>query len=498
MSNLVRVPSKRQIYDAVIVGSQLGGALAAALLARRGIRVLVIGHDGIADTYTDGGYVLPFGPSLMPPLKGLPVADAAFTELGMATDLGRTLTPYDPELQILLPGHRFDLSRDAGLRQRELAREFQDAAAAEKAWTALSSKAGLAEPFWRDLQAPFPAENFWTRWKLGRRVKALPELQEAMEAGSPEGHPLAAVGRALTGFLTHLSPEPKPGLGAARVLGQFLRGPQKLAYGRDGLRAMLLKRVKELGGDVLGLERPAQVDALQLEGRRISGVKLVGADAVYAGQQVVLATDVAGIGRLAPTAQAWRSWRAWNAVKQKQMGLSVNLVVDEGDVPLGLQGLGVLWPQDESLGMLVYEVHPAPRTGSKGPPTDRVVSAMALVPSDLRRKGDEPAIASMAGRIASAIKEVLPFVPIKHQSVPMLVRDPLRGSRLSLHPVFEVSGPMQLGVSGLPMGTPFRNALLASREVLPGLGLEGELLVGYRVAERLTEKLKRKSVRDEP
>jgi hypothetical protein len=48
------------------------------------------------------------------------------------------------------------------------------------------------------------------------------------------------------------------------------------------------------------------------------------------------------------------------------------------------------------------------------------------------------------------------------------------------------------------MGTPFRNALLASREVLPGLGLEGELLVGYRVAERLTEKLKRKSVRDEP
>jgi hypothetical protein len=40
--------------------------------------------------------------------------------------------------------------------------------------------------------------------------------------------------------------------------------------------------------------------------------------------------------------------------------------------------------------------------------------------------------------------------------------------------------------------TPVKNLLLAGREVLPGLGLEGELLAGMRAARLVQETLKKK------
>jgi hypothetical protein len=51
------------------------------------------------------------------------------------------------------------------------------------------------------------------------------------------------------------------------------------------------------------------------------------------------------------------------------------------------------------------------------------------------------------------------------------------------------SGP--LGVEGLPLRSPIRHLLWTSRYVLPGLGLEGELLTGLRAADA-SDELRRK------
>ena len=51
----------------------------------------------------------------------------------------------------------------------------------------------------------------------------------------------------------------------------------------------------------------------------------------------------------------------------------------------------------------------------------------------------------------------------------------------------DICGKRPLGVEGLNQRTGVRNLFLASREVLPGLGLEGELLAGVRAARLVQE-----------
>jgi len=60
------LPSTQRAYDVCVVGSQLGGISAGALLARRGFRVLHVDHDGLGGHYEDHGWLLPYAPALLP------------------------------------------------------------------------------------------------------------------------------------------------------------------------------------------------------------------------------------------------------------------------------------------------------------------------------------------------------------------------------------------------------------------------------------------------
>src|SRR5690348_9459659 len=103
------VGPSRHVYDAIIFGGQLGGALCAALLAKRGHRVLLVEHDGLGAGYEHEGFLLPFGPFIVPPLRAMPAAEEAFTELALTTTFQRAVRLHQPDLQLILPRHRMDL-----------------------------------------------------------------------------------------------------------------------------------------------------------------------------------------------------------------------------------------------------------------------------------------------------------------------------------------------------------------------------------------------------
>ena len=48
--------------------------------------------------------------------------------------------------------------------------------------------------------------------------------------------------------------------------------------------------------------------------------------------------------------------------------------------------------------------------------------------------------------------------------------------------VWRFDGPLLLGLCGVPHATGVKGLTLASRQVLPGLGLEGELAAGWTAA----------------
>jgi NADPH-dependent 2,4-dienoyl-CoA reductase/sulfur reductase-like enzyme len=96
LAQTFKPPATKRIYDVCVLGSQLGGGVAGALLARRGFRVLQVALDDPGPGYVDGGYLLPWGPALLPDPQQLPAADTVLVELGLASDLGRALSPCDP------------------------------------------------------------------------------------------------------------------------------------------------------------------------------------------------------------------------------------------------------------------------------------------------------------------------------------------------------------------------------------------------------------------
>ena len=50
---------------------------------------------------------------------------------------------------------------------------------------------------------------------------------------------------------------------------------------------------------------------------------------------------------------------------------------------------------------------------------------------------------------------------------------------------FETDLPSFMGIDGLPMTTPYGALFLGTREVLPGLGIEGEALLAHALARAI-------------
>ena len=93
--------------------------------------------------------------------------------------------------------------------------------------------------------------------------------------------------------------------------------------------------------------------------------------------------------------------------------------------------------------------------------------------------------------------DAIPFFErhLVRESVPVLAAPKeRRGSRLLPHPLYEVDLEKTLGVTGLPCRSPYRNLVFAGREVVPGLGLEGEFHAGLQAAGAAQELLGRKEL----
>jgi phytoene dehydrogenase-like protein len=486
-----RPPVTQRLFDVCVVGSQLGGAVAGALLARRGYRVLHIDHDGTPGSYEDGGYLLPFAPALFPPFRLVPAAEAALSELGFTTDLGRALEPATPPLQVLLPRNRLDVHPEAAQRLVELRREFRpDAERLDGALGQIVRQFDAAAPFLKALP-PLPPDGFGERRAVRKAMDAagvdLESLEDPLDAAAD--HPFTRALRFAQLTLGHLDGRPPP-LGTARLLGGVLRGAYRIAGGYEGLRDLVRRRIAESRGELLGAEGPPAIAAaLDVDGSKISAVRVHGSSNAYVARVFIAATDAPALRRL--FAEGVRGkLDDLDVVRTTRQLLAVNLVVKAAALPPALGDTVVALARDDAgdgiEDALLLQVLPARRDTKKGAGGDlvrdeRVVSAAGLVPAGVR---DEADLVPLARRLRDALADLIPFFDrhLVWESVPALAAPKeRRGSRLVTHPLYEVAAPQTLGITGVP-GRALKNLVLAGREVLPGLGVEGEFHAGYQAA----------------
>ncbi len=498
MAQTFKPPRTQRVYDVCVVGSQLGGVAAGALLAKRGYRVLHVDHDGLGGSYEDGGWLLPYAPAVVPSLKAFPAASSVLFEVGLTPDLDRQLEPCRPDLQLVLPRHRLDLSHEPAARAAELEREWPGAGLRlEAAFVEAGRRFDATSPFLTGTP-PLPPSGLRQRWALS---KALRQTGARPDTAAPfaelDGHPLAGALGEFARFLHYLDGD-APAFGLARLLGAVSRSTWRLPGGHEGLREILRRKIAESRGELLGAEgTPAIAESLEVEHGRVVALRVEDTDDVFMARAFISATDAPALRRLIPGGGE-RLASLLDRVRPARQLLAVNLVVKASSLPppLGEAVLCLGAPDPEVGPALLVQVLPARRAGraAEAAAEERVVCAAAFVPARSRETGRDH-LAGLASRILAALEDALPFLGSQavHQSVPLLnAPSERRGSRLMAHPLYQVRLPQALGVTGLPTRSPLKNLFFAGREVVPGLGIEGEFHAALQAAGRVQQLLGKK------
>jgi len=472
-------PSSR-VYDAIVLGGSLGAAFAAALLARRGLRVLWTEQDGARAGYASQGFLWPREVLPLPPLRAVPLLEDALTELGLTTQVSRALRPVVPALQMVLPRHRLDLPLDDSRRLAECGREFgKQGARVARTFKELGAAHGPTDAFLRSPEA-LPASGFLARWRVRRAVRATSALvsPSPLSDSEPAEHLLA---RAVPFLVYQDGAGP---LAVRRTLGQLLAGPQRLPGGTGGLRDILAHRFTELGGTLLAQDALAGRPAAQLavERGRPAGVDVRGSEASHRAPFLVSTLDSGELWQMLPESLRTGKGEALRTPAAAQAVLSVHWMVPEQVLP---RGLGELVLADDGRGPapLLVQVGPARRAEARADePSLRLVTVAAVVPPDVQPEQ----VRGHAARVEEALDRLLPFARprVVARSIPQLDAPSPRPGHL-LHPLLPRPPQAAWEALGVAPETPWPSLIRAGREVCPGLGLEGELLAALGAVARV-------------
>ena len=277
-------------YDVAVLGAGIGALTAAARLARRSWRVLVLGQGWRPPMYQYDGVTLARRPFAF--LSGSsPAWSRVLVELAQSqTFRRRTAAALDPMFQVLAPKLRLEVPPEVQLFGKEIDRVYPEVRrVVDELYAELARTNAAADAaFEKDLV--WPPGSFWERRETGRFASSLPRLEGSgsppLLAEFPRDHDYRAIVDVPARFASHAVD--LPDFAMARLHGAWTRGVTRLAGGEQAVVDFLVERLRAHGGEVRLGERAARV--VHKRGR-VTGV-VVDGDDVPTGVGFLAATDL--------------------------------------------------------------------------------------------------------------------------------------------------------------------------------------------------------------
>jgi hypothetical protein len=487
-------------YDLIVVGADVAGLVAAALVARRGKRVLVLPHGPADGCYRLQARALPLETAPIVHATCPPV-ERVLGELGLVQQTRRQAAPVFGLVHHVLPDARVDLETSERNLDEELARVWPDDDA-RAAWSLRRRWAEATDAVLGDLlasESALAADGFWGRRFLARVATQLPGRDTDECAPLPAAHALRLMADAPLPWLSHLTPA-QLGKAAALRLGRLWGvGPDDLPSGERRVRELLLSRIELHSGEV---KRELRVAEVLLKRGKIAGVSLLGKRDHYGCDHLIVADvrlllDKSLLGDAMPRGLS----TSLAAIAPAAQRFVMHVEIDERGVTPAFGGMALLSPvaaageRDEDgfvpdrahgVGHLYVRSEPGGGENLRRFAITRIVAV------------DEP-LSDQRERILAELDErgVLPFCRpwIRLVHSPHDGRDaedgdgrlldelgPGTAMSLPMNPIWFTEDQPLLGVGLLPAATGIRGLGVACRASLPGLGLEGEFAAGAAAA----------------
>ncbi len=492
-------------YHIVVVGTDLAGLMFAALAARLGYRVAVIGQGARSNAYKRGGHVLLRQPERFYGFSSSPAVGAVFGELSLAIEMKNRPRPLHPALQLILPDHRLDVVSDRRWWARELERELPgrlDGFDRFEAWARETTRA-TDQAIGADTL--YPPSGLRGRSAYRRAVSGIERLLDDRDYTAlgelPDDHALRAL---VLGSMSHLSgllAEPPSPLAAARMWTHLRSGLYRIPGGLDGLKEIFIRKLREQSSDY----RPdAVAGELILKRGKVTAVALADRTESIGCELVVANLEPRRFLQLVPRDQRVDGFHAALAGLQPSgWRLTVNLGVAPKVIPEGmagelllvreptarLRGANCVWLSRPSVGAHIVG---DPRPG------EGVLQASAILES----RGAAPTL-SGAERLVDAvvdnIRAVVPWLDdhLEILDSPAIVPDPVSGRPVldptALAPVMKRALPQTLGASPYTPVTAYKNVLLSGDLLLSGFGFEGTCLAALQTLEQTRRLVKIKT-----
>ncbi len=495
-------------YDVIVLGRSIGCLAAAALLARREFRVLVLGQGQRGPSYSFERFKLRRRSFTLLTATS-PVWLRILAELGQAPTFKRRTRALDPMFAWLTPGRRMEVPPDPDLFAIEVEREFPEVRQLvdELYATFTRLNASIDAVLERDLV--WPPETLWERFETGRHARALADLAGATGTDLLAKFPARHAYRDLTllpaSFAADMvsAHERMPALTVARLHGAWTRGVHALNQGEEELEAFLTERIRAHGGECRLQDRALK---LVVTRGQVSGVigdgedEPLGTSAVVASDSGEMVAELSGGEGV--TSRARQHWPHMTATEGRFI---VNIVVRNRALPAPLP--------DESF---VVPDHPSGAFDPRRPPI-RLQRAAAESERDDETRLLAEVVFPTRGQLTlleareaavSTLREALPFldehvqlIDSPHDGLPLFHY--VSGTRRDIDRIHLPGGTggaeaMEwrwaadprgyLDVAGEPVRGPIPGTFLVGKTVLPGLGQEGELMAAWSAARLITRK----------
>jgi hypothetical protein len=452
-------------WDVVILGGALPGLVAAIRLGMARLRVLIAEEESAARAPA-----LPREPFLLTGGGSDSILGSCLQALGIPT-IDRRGFEIDPiAYQVLLPEARVEVGGVAATAEELVAWGLANPERARETVRALEAASEAESQAMRE--APIVHRNALRGLPRGsgrtpRHARGLPD---SVAHPSAELAPFfEAQVRVLSG-LGEGSPSPEA---RARLLGSGLRGGATFTQAGTGLRGLLRRRIATLHGSFRTIDSPFEL----IELGDHPGIARVGPDDFWLGRALLVN---------APPALVAGALEQWNrtpppylqGATPRQRRLSIQLRAQRDVVPeaLGRRAILVSDPAAPIAGTnaIALTVHPSER----GDLFAELVASAVL-------RDDPTCLAKEGDRMEEAVRRLMPFSQGRISRIPSPARPLWDDEAAAVAPDPGDGWPGEVEIH-----TPGRHPIFClPREGLAGLGLEGDLLLGWRAGDAIRAEL---------